>query len=467
MDSRTRFELERRGIDPDSDIVGERPYTPYCAGDVATLYAEDPKYRDELRPGQARFIRQVIGQRDGVIMRRHACIPGLAEPWAQIRPHRDGKDDPGVWIQDFAHRHPWAYIHMHDRDGDLGIYVNPRGDGVHPKRLHSRRWIEDHERNHPRGPDEVPSELKPDLELGDMHAHWKDWSAHMRTGEYAEQHASDLKGGVFHVHRDFARYLYAPADPDRPESGKERSAGIDVHPIASDLIDRGGRRIYYAIEGVLKNDALLAQGVPVFDTGSVTLWLPDELREFARQRLVRFERVIVVPDSDWHSNWQVSRQANRIADLLRIEGLDVEIAAPPAKCGTVCRHKDRATRRDHKNGADDFIGQGGNVRQFIRLQVDQERAPQAIASKRRVALLIEHVYSHSDINGNVYQSVDEMSDAVGVSRDTVMDAIADAETEGLIKYDVPDPEPGQRMRVGTLTLRRDLRPTFSFEEIGD
>ncbi len=44
----------------------------------------------------------------------------------------------------------------------------------------------------------------------------------------------------------------------------------------------------------------------------------------------------MVPDSDWHSNPQVSRQANRIADLLRIEGLDVEIAAPPAKCGLVC-----------------------------------------------------------------------------------------------------------------------------------
>ncbi len=106
------------------------------------------------------------------------------------------------------------------------------------------------------------------------------------------------------------------------------------------------------------------------------------------------------------------------------------------------------------------------MRQFVRLQVDQERAPQAIASKRRVALLLEHVYSHSDINGKVYQSVDEMADAVGVSRDTIMRAIADAETEGLVEYDVPHPEPGQRLTVGTLTLRRDLRPSFSFEEIG-
>jgi hypothetical protein len=54
-------------------------------------------------------------------------------------------------------------------------------------------------------------------------------------------------------------------------------------------------------------------------------------------------------------------------------------------------HQDRADRRAHKMGADDFLGNGGTMKQFLRLEVDTERAPDAIASKRRVALLLEHV----------------------------------------------------------------------------
>lgn len=286
-------------------------------------------------------------------------------------------------------------------------------------------------------------------------------------GEYADQHEPDV-GSKWHKHNDYARYLYAPGDPDRPGSGKERAAGIDVHPLAGELIDRGGRRAYYALEGVLKNDALLAQSVPVFNTGSVTLWLPDELRLFAAERLLgQFEQVVVVPDSDWHSNSQVSRQANRVADLLRREFLDVVVAAPPAKCGPVCKHADRGLRREHKMGIDDFLGKGGTVRQMIALHVDRDRAPEAIASKRRVALLIEHTVSHCDLKRNVYASIDEMADAVGVDRRVISAAIADAEREGLVQYTVPDPSQGERGAVGTLTLRRDLLPPMSFEEIGD
>jgi hypothetical protein len=467
MDTRFKDMFEKRGIDPLSDIVGERPYTPYRAGEHDVLFAEDPKYRDELRPGQVRFVKRLVKQRDGVIMRRHACLSGLPEPWAQIRPYRDG-DDPGVLIQTFRHRHPWAYVHMHRNDGELRIQPSPRHDGVQRRSLISPRGIQAHERNHPRGPEIVPDEIRSAMTSDmRMHPHWWNWSAHLTTGEYADQHDPDM-GSKWHEHQDYARYLYAPGDPERPESGKERSAGVDVHPLAEELIDHGGRRVYYALEGILKNDALLAQNVPVFNTGSVTLWLPDELRRFAAMRLLgSFEQIVVVPDSDWHSNPQVSRQANRVANLLRREYLDVVIAAPPAECGPVCNHTDRAMKRSHKVGIDDYIGEGGTVRTMIAMHVDRDRAPEVIASKRRVALLIEHAIANCDTLGNLYASMDEVADAVGVDRRTVSAAIADAESEGLVKYTAPDPEVEGFASVGKLTLRKDLRPDVSFEEIGD
>ena len=152
---------------------------------------------------------------------------------------------------------------------------NPRKEGglIGPRRMNSRRWLNDHERHHPKGPDKVPKELEADWRYAQSydqgwHSHFWDWSGHLTNEDY--EHDEGVKS-KWHTHIEYAKYLYAPSDPDRPESGKERSAGIDVHPLAEELLDRGGRRVFYAIEGVLKNDAILAQGVPVFDTGSVTL----------------------------------------------------------------------------------------------------------------------------------------------------------------------------------------------------
>jgi hypothetical protein len=301
-DPRFRELFEERGILPDHpEIVAERPYVPYHAGDIETLYAEDPKYRDELLPGQVLWIVRMVAQRDGVLMRRHAGLPDSPDPWAQIRPYRP-KGDPGLVTQRWAHRHPWAFLHKHLRDslpfepdevpygsngresrlvtvgaggGDYRIMPNPREDGgVKRKRMNSRRWLDDHERHHPKGPDKVPPELRADWERGraeGWHPHFWPWDAHPANEDY--EHEPEVRS-KFHAHTEYAKYLYAPADPDRPESGKERSAGIDVHPLAEELLDRGGRRAFYAIEGVLKNDAILAQGVPVFDTGSVSCGSP-------------------------------------------------------------------------------------------------------------------------------------------------------------------------------------------------
>jgi hypothetical protein len=125
-------------------------------------------------------------------------------------------------------------------------------------------------------------------------------------------------------------------------------------------------------------------------------------------------------------------------------------------------------RRKHKNGADDFLGSGETtVKQFVRLEIDRTRAPDVIASKRRVALLLEHAISHADVNGRVYQSVDEIADATACDRKTVMAAIRDAEAEKLIRYTVPTPEPGKRSPTGTIELRPDLWPKLVPVELGD
>ncbi|MGH2652646.1 MAG: hypothetical protein ACRDHK_15720, partial [Actinomycetota bacterium] len=66
----------------------------------------------------------------------------------------------------------------------------------------------------------------------------------------------------------------------------------------------------------------------------------------------------VVPDSDWASNPAVAFQAFECREhLRRILGYErVHVAAAPPKCGTVCGHGGQK-KKDHKNGADDWLGE--------------------------------------------------------------------------------------------------------------
>jgi hypothetical protein len=165
-----------------------------------------------------------------------------------------------------------------------------------------------------------------------------------------------------HPHRTKAKYLnFGDTKGDNQR--------IDVHPWALGRIRRASR-VFFALEGCPKNDAIVSAGEAVFSVPSVTLWNPRELRRFAREHLQK-KLVIITPDADWHFNPQVDRQALLVRSCLRSEGVQAETAAPPVEAdlpececkpvgrittGTTCAHCG-----GYLKGIDDWLGAGGTI----------------------------------------------------------------------------------------------------------
>jgi hypothetical protein len=159
---------------------------------------------------------------------------------------------------------------------------------------------------------------------------------------------------------------HAPSTAKYVLLGKDgRNSRIDLHPMALDLL-LSADRVFFALEGTLKNDAILSAGEAVFSVPSVTLWDKSELQRFAREHLVG-KQVIVVPDADWFTNPQVDRQALYVRQAIRAAYVEAHIAAPP-------------TDRLHLGvkGVDDFLGFGGGT--LDRLVVRGREAPDSILS---------------------------------------------------------------------------------------
>ena len=119
-----------------------------------------------------------------------------------------------------------------------------------------------------------------------------------------------------------AKYVFLPG------SVEDR---IDLHPRSAALL-ADADRVFFALEGALKNDAILSAGEAVFSVPSVTLWKPEELQRFAKDFLAG-KTVFVVPDADWIGNPMVDWQALLVRTYLR-EALGdalVHIAAPPVE----------------------------------------------------------------------------------------------------------------------------------------
>jgi hypothetical protein len=126
---------------------------------------------------------------------------------------------------------------------------------------------------------------------------------------------------------------------------------LSSHPIGFARI-KDANRVCFALEGCLKEAALVNAGEATFSCPSVTLWDAPELKDFAEAHL-RNKQLLVICDSDWNDgdHEQVVRQTLLARDRLRdILGADsVHAVAPPE---TDCReHKG-------KHGVDDFLGHG-------------------------------------------------------------------------------------------------------------
>lgn len=139
-----------------------------------------------------------------------------------------------------------------------------------------------------------------------------------------------------------AKYLFPPVPEDLKSSvaaGRvlSSSARVEAHGAENlrRLTETKGR-VYLAMEGNLKSDAVLSaikrEGDPeaaVISVPSVTLWRHSEMQAVAEAHL-RGREVVLIPDADGDTNVNVRNEARALQALLINSGVsNVKIAAPP------------------------------------------------------------------------------------------------------------------------------------------
>ncbi len=212
---------------------------------------------------------------------------------------------------------------------------------------------------------------------------------------------------------------------------------IDLHPRALKLLP-SAERVFFVLEGALKNDAVLSAGECVFSVPSVTLWGPAELRALAVR--LRGKIVFIVPDADWFHNRQVDQQALLVRTLLRRCGVETHIAAPPVKdlqqeclCSSARIHNGSCeTCGGFLKGADDYLAAGGTIdglsirgREAPRIRMQrlnvwdhQGRTPGARRAMEGLSL-------HAEADGTHYRSLGRLARIMSVDKRGVVGALND------------------------------------------
>lgn len=165
-----------------------------------------------------------------------------------------------------------------------------------------------------------------------------------------------------------AKYLFTPG---------ESSARIDVNQDPKNIknLTQGKGRIYLAMEGSIKNDAILTSirkedpTAAVVNVPSVTLWqqkepaegIPSEIGWFTK-KYAKGRDVILIPDADGVKNHAVMSQAKALKSHLLQNGAgQVYLATPPLKAGTtqiVDSFELPSGKREERKGIDDHLGAG-------------------------------------------------------------------------------------------------------------
>jgi hypothetical protein len=442
-EEQVRRVFDKRDIN--ENVWHGRAYVPYDAGDWDAVLKAEPSYL-RLAPGRQRYLHKLVNQRPGLVMQRHT-FGGKRQLMAQLRPFKlndldvdpffftmlyEGAEDEGVHSQDYKHDHNAPEYHIHEVvDGEVvGLVATTPSGTPKPgkgKRLtaNARKWRDRRVAEH----------------LGKDHRGLHNFDAHPHQ-PYMVKHIAKEHGGNFitgeHLNTEYARYLYPP--------GEEANI-VDVHPDAWHLLRRGGQVVYWAMEGLLKNDAILSTGAPVVNCGSVTLWDDPALPYLARRYLSRFDTTVVVPDSDWAGNRLVLSQARQLQQRLQDLGLQSVVAAPPATCGPVCEHMTRGgdaedlygelPSEEHKTGVDDFRGDGGDLQDMIvKTEVAQAVAPKLLQRRaerfERNTKVLEYLRQVAADDGLVIASQRTIGAAVGRDHKRVAEALVDLEHEGLL-----------------------------------
>jgi len=161
---------------------------------------------------------------------------------------------------------------------------------------------------------------------------------------------------------DWAKFLH--------KTGKGHAERIDIHPDGDELFDDPDR-VFFAIEGTIKSDAIFSQGEAVFSVPACWQWLTPEMGEFLDRYDLHDKPVIVVPDADWRQNLHVISAAIQCRAHLEGWGLKrVYIAAPP----TGSDGKPLAGPYGPMKGVDDFLGAGHSLDE---MEVIGRELPQA------------------------------------------------------------------------------------------
>lgn len=166
-----------------------------------------------------------------------------------------------------------------------------------------------------------------------------------------------------------AKYVFSPGTS---------SARIDMNQDPQNVrnLVHGKGRIYFAMEGSIKNDAILTSlkkedpTATVVNVPSVTLWqqkagLPGEaageVMWFAG-KYGKGREIVLIPDADGITNPNVMMQAKALSTSLRANGAGaVIVASPPLKAGTkrVVDHFNLPSGVDEgRKGIDDHLGAG-------------------------------------------------------------------------------------------------------------
>jgi hypothetical protein len=342
------------------------------------------EYQGLLKKTRLGSVTKAVRQSGGLVMRKHAP-PGFEPIPSQLRP-----DKPII----MDGRTTW---HYHDAEGgDRPVFPEEAGKAA-GKKLPKLRVLTGLERDQHVDRAKSAEPYDPETGIGDHHG---------VNVDFVHPHAPEAAKYVLFGNKKKGD----PADNTR----------IDVHPWALKLLPES-RRVFFVLEGTLKNDAVLSTGEAVFSVPSVTLWDPRELRRFAQQFL-QDKIVFIVPDADWYLNPAVDRQALLVRSVIRREGISAHIAAPPIE-----------GLKDGIKGVDDFLGFGEGA--IAGLIVRGREAPidrimdfalrSTSRRRRRTRFALEGLSLHAGSNGRFDVPMGTLARFMGTRKPSVVEVIED------------------------------------------
>jgi hypothetical protein len=311
--------------------------------------------------------------------------------------------------------------------------------------------------------------------------HWRHNHADMKSESLA-RHLGSAKRQKQHEGQDLERsHSHYDLVPDRSEPDHAWKR-LDVNPRVYDEFGldafRDAEIVFFNIEGCPKADATLDNicklGIKaaVFSVLAVGFWYTDcfnDLRLFAAE--LRGKPIIIVPDGDWFTNWQVYNQALMCREYLRRLGLDAHVAAPPNEWV-----------EGEKKGVDDFLGEGRSLDELVLLDVEvrndipllvrQELYRRGIRIRadrvRNEAATIMTLALLADENGTVSKPLSSLGKIIGISPRAVQNRMQSVLDTGLITADRPlATKPNYyapRRYDGTRHEEWDDQPVFTIHE---